>query len=604
MRSVFYSVIALSLVAACAAENGSDDDDDGGSGGTSSGGSSGSGQKSGSGGTGVTAGTSGSTAGNNTAGSSTAGTGTSGSAGSSTTGGTGAGGTPNTGGSGVAGSGVGGTTPVAGTAGTGVGGSTGGTGGTGAGSSTGGTGAGGSTGGTDAGGMSGAGGGSGGSAPGGGFVTCPYTPPADPTGNNAVVGTVTSFNDDGAWTWYSDERAVVDVAGGKIIVGSDANGGSRNGAIEAVIYDVATGNKTRAQLGKLQPDDHNTAAFLVKPDGKYLAAWAGHNENCNTYWSNYDGSAWAAQKTFAWGNLGCPTSTGKQVTYNNLWNMTAENKIYNFIRSVDTSPNLLVSSDNGATWQYGGRITFTPQVGYVAGYYKYWGNGVDRIDFFATEAHPRDNDNNLWHGYVKGGKTYNSLDQVKDDDISDDSGPDVVAFTKVFSTGTTVNGERFNHMWNSDLMRWSDGTIAAIGMGRTQNDGTNPDHSFLYFRFNGTEWKTTYLGKAGKKLYDDEQDYVGLGALHPNDPHIVYIASPYDPRTGMAISKREIFMGVTCDDGATFQWTPITWNSSQDNIRPIVPQWDGNHMVLLWFRGSYSTAQIYDEEVVGIITQK
>jgi len=26
-------------------------------------------------------------------------------------------------------------------------------------------------------------------------------------------------------------------------------------------------------------------------------------------------------------------------------------------------------------------------------------------------------------------------------------------------------------------------------------------------------------------------------------------------------------------------------------------------MVLLWFRGTYSTAQIYNEEVVGIVTQ-
>ena len=54
----------------------------------------------------------------------------------------------------------------------------------------------------------------------------------------------------------------------------------------------------------------------------------------------------------------------------------------------------------------------------------------------------------------------------------------------------------------------------------------------------------------------------------------------------------------------TFQWTPITWNSSRDNLRPIVPAWDGNNMVLLWFRGTYQTAQIYAEEVVGIVTQR
>jgi hypothetical protein len=41
-----------------------------------------------------------------------------------------------------------------------------------------------------------------------------------------------------------------------------------------------------------------------------------------------------------------------------------------------------------------------------------------------------------------------------------------------------------------------------------------------------------------------------------------------------------------------------------DNIRPIVPKWNGSNMVVLWNRGSYSTAQIYNMDVVGIVTQK
>jgi hypothetical protein len=71
----------------------------------------------------------------------------------------------------------------------------------------------------------------------------------------------------------------------------------------------------------------------------------------------------------------------------------------------------------------------------------------------------------------------------------------------------------------------------------------------------------------------------------------------------MNLGEHEIFQGVTCDNGLTFTWTPITWNSSEDNLRPIVPAWDGNNMVLLWFRGTYQTAQIYNEEVVGIVTR-
>ena len=57
-----------------------------------------------------------------------------------------------------------------------------------------------------------------------------------------------------------------------------------------------------------------------------------------------------------------------------------------------------MSSDDGESFSYFGRLSSTPTTGYVAGYYKYWSNGTDRIDFVATEAHPRDNDNSLWHG--------------------------------------------------------------------------------------------------------------------------------------------------------------------------------------------------------------
>jgi hypothetical protein len=449
-----------------------------------------------------------------------------------------------------------------------------------------------------------------GGTPGSGFVTCPYTPPANPTAQNFTAGTTTLFNNNGAWTWYSDERAIVDVAGGKILVSSDANtmgamGTGRDGTVEVVSYDIATRMvSTPFVLGDLAPDDHNNAALLVKPDGRYLAFWAGHNENCNSYWRNHNGTQWAAAQTFNWTSNGCPFENNRSITYNNLWNMTAENKIYNFVRSVGTSPNMLVSSDNGTTWTYGGRLSATPTVGYVAGYYKYWGNQVDRIDFLATEAHPRDNDNSLYHGYIKGGKSYNSMNVEVDGNITDSQAPQVTGFTRIVATGTMLDGKAMNHLWNSDIVRYADGTIAAIGMARTNMDSNNPNHAFLYMRFDGMTWRTTYLGEAGTKLYDSEQDYVGLGAVHPNDPRVVYISTYLDPRNDMNIGNHEIFQGVTCDNGATFTWTPITWNSSRDNLRPIVPAWDGNNMVLLWFRGSYSTAQIYNEEVVGIITQR
>jgi len=427
---------------------------------------------------------------------------------------------------------------------------------------------------------------------------------------NWSFGEVVQFNDDGAWTWYSDERAVVDAEGGKIIVSSDANGGNRRGNVDIVIHDIASGENERFVLGDLKPDDHNNAAILLKGPGEYLAFWAGHNESCTSYWRSYSAGSWSGQEVFNWSQHSspCPWSNPpRRVTYNNLWNMSAEHKIYNFSRTVGTSPNLLVSSDDGATWTYGGRLTSTPRVGYVAGYYKYWGNGVDRIDFLATDAHPRDKDNSLYHGYVQGGKVHDSMGNVIDDDISDTHAEAITQYTKVYATGTQTNGLTLRFLWNIDIVRYEDGTVAALWKAR--NNGmigqANPDHRMLYSRFDGSVWTATYLAKAGKKLYDSEQDYIGLAALDPDDPDVIYISTPFDPRNDTTdLGRHEIWKGVTCDDGATFIWTPVTMNSSVDNLRPIVPKWDAENSALLWFRGSYSTAQSYDAEVVGIISER
>jgi hypothetical protein len=105
-------------------------------------------------------------------------------------------------------------------------------------------------------------------------------------------------------------------------------------------------------------------------------------------------------------------------------------------------------------------------------------------------------------------------------------------------------------------------------------------------------------------MYSSEQDYVGLGALHPNDPNILYISTPFDPRDDTNLNVREIFKGVTADSGTTWTWTPITQKSVRNNFRPIVPAWDENNTALLWWRGTYLSAQNYDAAVVGLVERK
>ncbi len=431
-----------------------------------------------------------------------------------------------------------------------------------------------------------------------------------------VNGNLIQFNDNGTWSWYQDERAVVDVNGGKIIIGSDASdngfgGSSREGDVEAVIFDLLSGTSQKFILkdGSSAPnsfyaDDHNAPGLLVRPDGKYLAMYAAHFNDTSSHYRIYDNGVWGSEQIFNW-KLERPGGSNFQTTYSNVYFLSAENRVYNFVRGNNKSPNSMVSTDWGDTWTYGGQLTRNAGVGYNNGYYKYWGNGVDRIDFIFTEYHPRDFNTSIYHGYIKDGKSYKSDGTLVDNNILDTINiPTPADFTQVFATGTVVQGMTMTRCWNIDVVRYNDGTVATIFKTRV-NDTTppsnSPNHAFFYARHNGTSWTSTYLGMAGPKLYGSEQDYTGLAAMHPNNPNTIYISTPIDPQNNANLNNHEIFRGVTSDNGATWNWIPITMNSSRDNLRPIIPIWDEEHTALLWWRGTYLSAQNYDASVVGIL---
>ncbi|NQT27006.1 T9SS type A sorting domain-containing protein [candidate division KSB1 bacterium] len=429
-----------------------------------------------------------------------------------------------------------------------------------------------------------------------------------------VNGNLIQFSDNGGWCWYQDERAVVDMTGGKLIVGSVENGAGvggspRQGDIAAILHDLETGMSERFLLKDALTsfgggDDHNAPAFLIRPDGKVVTCYAGHNNDFTTYYRIYNGETWGEEQTFNW-NSNIPGGSNFRTTYSNLFYLSSEGLTYNIARSDERSPNMMVSEDLGETWSYGGLLT-QPDVtiGYVNGYFKYWSNGIDRVDFICTKHHPRDFNTSIYHGYIQNGQTFLSNGTQMDTDISDQTAPNPDEYTLVFAANTILNEMTLTRAWDHDVQRYADGTIAALIKARindTASPSNNPNHAFLYSRYDGQMWTTSYLSKAGKKLYWSEQDYTGLGALDPNDPNTIYISTPLDPRDDADLEVHEIFKGVTSDNGATWSWALITENSTRDNMRPIVPDWDGDNTALLWWRGTYSTAQIFDAAIVGLI---
>jgi hypothetical protein len=285
--------------------------------------------------------------------------------------------------------------------------------------------------------------------------------------------------------------------------------------------------------------------------------------------------------------------------------LPAEKRMYNFVRSVNRDPSALVSTDEGRTWSFGGKLLTDTNVGYVNGYVKYVSNGKDRIDFITTEHHPRDFNNSIWHGYVQGGKTHRSDGTVVDEDLFDaDKAPKPADLTKVFAADTVVDGEPMTRCWTTDLQLDGEGRPVALITCRANDTPANSnfnDHRFFYGRYDGQKWNVHQLAKAGARLWAAEQDYVGGGAIDPQHPEVVYISTPIDPRTNAKLDKHEIFKAVTADGGASWKWTPITFNSTNSNLRPVVPPWKSDKTALLWLRGSMSRSQNYNMDVVGTI---
>jgi hypothetical protein len=428
-----------------------------------------------------------------------------------------------------------------------------------------------------------------------------------------VAGNLIVVNANGAWCWYQDERVIVDTVQHKIVLGSVAHGrgvgdSARNGDVDVSSFNLATGQRRHATLKHAfisydAADDHNAPALWMRPDGRYFAMYAGHN---NDFLSRYRTTtdphritSWQSEETFNW-NEHIPGGSDMEVSYSNLLYLSAEDQLYNFARTDNRSPNIMVSDDRGATWAHGGKLTYTEEsVGYVNGYFKYASNGTDRIHFIATEHHPRDFSNSIYHGYIEGGQSFMSNGTLVDDDIFDQDAPSPDAFTPVFTAGTVVEGDTMTHAWTIDVHLDANGRPHAAF--QTRVNGETADHRFFYARHDGDVWQIHPLCKAGPGLHENEQDYLGLVALDPNRLNTVYASTPIDPRTDDSLGTHEIFRGVTPDQGATWNWTPITQNSEAKNLRPVVPKWDANHSAVFWYRGEYAWQHDYDAAIVGLI---
>jgi hypothetical protein len=411
------------------------------------------------------------------------------------------------------------------------------------------------------------------------------------------------FNDNGGWCWFQDPRAVVDTQTNQLLIssiahGSGAGGRDRHGNLEVTAFDLHTRASSRFVLAQLNADDHNAAALLIRPDGRYLAVYSNHGTDPFTRYritSHYgDATRWQPERTF---------DNGIGATYANLFRVADDRLIYNFTRTHGYDPNFLVSRDDGETWRYGGHLLKDPADSPRGRpYLKYASNGVSRIYFVTTEDHPNANDNGLYAGYLERGKLYHMDGAAVAPPGAHPAarGPSAAQFTPILLPDTIISGQPRTHAWPCDLVLDASGQPRTIFTSRVSGDPN--DHRFHYARWTGNRWEVHELARAGGYLYAGEEDYTGLAAIDPDDTNTVFLSSNIDPATrGAALRHYEIFRGITRDGGASWTWNPLTTDSPADNIRPLVPSWPGPNRVILWLRGDYTSYTDYNVKVVGII---
>ncbi len=415
-----------------------------------------------------------------------------------------------------------------------------------------------------------------------------------------VAGPLIQLNDNGAWSWFMDERAIIDR--GKLIVGSVRAVGTfqsgkddpRWGNVEVSVLDLASGGVKSVVLhAHFEQDDHDGPALFVRPDGRYLAVYSKHAVE-----RKFHARVSEPGDPLTWGPASEFLSPGGQrgyggdnVTYSNLFPLKT-GQLFNFYRGPGHEPNYATSDDWGKTWTYGGHL-LKGKGGYSP-YLKYAFDGRDTLHFVATEDHPRNYDNSIYHGFISNDFIHLS-DGTPKVPLSKSIEPSLPAWdlTKVFA------GDPDNVGWVIDLeldkekRPYLGFSVQKDGRGLPRGKG-GMDHRFFQGRWDGASWRVHEVAFAGTRLYPGEDDYTGLLALDPNSPDIVYISTDAEPKTGVPlISKadgkrhRELFRGTTADAGRSWTWEAITANSTMDNLRPLVPRWEDPRTALVWMRGDY-----------------
>jgi hypothetical protein len=379
---------------------------------------------------------------------------------------------------------------------------------------------------------------------------------------------------DGAWTFFTDPRAVYYKGEReKVYLGYlTAQGHDRVWS-----YDFASGKVDTFTLHeRLEVDDHDNPALYVHPDGRLTAIYQRHTVDRNIYLR----TTTRPEDITSWGDARRLTGA-ENTTYAHPIRLDDENnRLYLFNREVEWHPTVRTSEDQGQTWSAPKQVVGGPA---ARPYIKYRGDGQSKIHMAFTDGHPRDvPGNSLYYAYYSGGNFYKA------------SGERIKAFTSPLEPSQAervYNGAASGRAWIWDIALDKQGRAVMVFVVAP----SETDHRYYYARWTGTNWLVRQICPGGRWFPETpsgqrerEPHYSGGIILNPENTSEVFLSRPPN---GASTGNFEIENWETSDGGTTWTSKRITQGSSANNVRPIVP-WPVHgqknpHRMVFWMHGRY-----------------
>jgi hypothetical protein len=411
---------------------------------------------------------------------------------------------------------------------------------------------------------------------------------------NPVPGTIYTFSDDGAWCWFSDPRAIY--YDENLVISGWVK---KDGSVEVASLDIKSGEKKFNNIyPQLEIDDHDNPAFTILPNGNVFTMFAWHSTKkgvvSNTTTNGSDIKSFQENLVFQPKTEELLEKFPRETyTYANSYVLNEENnKLFVFGRWIGFKPNMIISSDNGKTWdeQYV-IISSEPFDPGNRPYVKYYSDGKSKIHLAFTDGHPEVEPlNSVYYCYYENGAFWRA-------DGTQICNLEQLPFSPKDASLVYKPSENSGRAWIADIVVKDD--VPYILYSRHPE---KTDHRYHYAHYNkaDSKWEDYEICKAGKWFpqtqpgkTERESYYMGNLTLHPENPNLVYLSREVNGT--FEIEKHE-----TGDGGATWAVTPVTQNSVYNNVRPYVPRYlpENAKTVVLWMENKkYIHYTDYDTKI-------